>query len=84
MTQRRKLLQKALASPSSLRFKELCTLATQLGFVFDRTRGSHFIFRHDRLRRPLNFQDVAGNAKPFQVQQLLDAAREIGIIEEEM
>jgi len=83
MTRQRKLLQKALANPASLRFKELCTLAGQLGFVLDRTRSSHFIFKHDGLRRPLNFQDVDGNAKPFQVKQLLHAARELNLIDEE-
>jgi hypothetical protein len=83
MTREEKLLRKALAKPAGLRFEELCTLAVQLGFVCDRARGSHFIFKHHRLRRPLSFQEVDGEAKPFQVNQLLDAARELGVIEEE-
>jgi hypothetical protein len=83
MAQSMKLLRKALANPASLRFNELCTLATQLGFVHDRTKSSHFIFKRDGLRRPLNFQEVDGCAKPFQVRQLLDAARELGLIDEE-
>jgi len=83
MTRHEKLLHKALANPASLRFAELCALAEQLGFVRDRTRGSHFIFKHRGLLRPLNFQDVHGDAKPFQVRQLLDAARELGLIDEE-
>lgn len=83
MTRRNKLLWKALANPAGLRFEELCALAEQLGFVLDRTKGSHFIYKHKGLRRPLNFQNVDGKAKPFQVKQLLDAARELGLIEEE-
>jgi len=83
MTRRSKLLQKALADPASLRFQELLSLARQLGFVHDRTRGGHFIFKHHELLRPLNFQDVNGMAKPFQVKQLLNAAHELGLISDQ-
>lgn len=83
MTRRSKLLEKALENPASLRFQELCGLALQLGFVHDRTRGSHHIFVHDNLLRPLNFQDMDGMARRYQVKQLLDAARELGLIEED-
>ena len=80
MTQHSKLLGKAQRNPAGLRFAELCNLAQQLGFVLDRTRGSHFIFKHPGLMRPLNFQNVDGETKPFQVKQLLDAAEELGLI----
>jgi hypothetical protein len=83
MTRRSKLLQKALADPATLRFQELCNLALQLGFLHDRTKGSHFIFKCSGLLRPLNFQDVDGLAKAFQVKQLLAAARELGLIDDE-
>lgn len=83
MTRKTKLIQKALAGPSVLRFEELCKLARQLGFEHDRTRGSHHIYKHPGLRRPLNFQNLGRMAKPFQVRQLLDAARELGILDED-
>ena len=83
MARYRKLRLKALENPGSLRFNELCKLAEQLGFVLDRIRGSHFIYKHRNLRRPLNFQNVNGEAKPFQVKQLLEAAEELNLIKEE-
>jgi len=83
MTRKSELLTRALANPGSLRFEELCMLARQLGFTHDRTRGSHFVFTTEGLRRPLCFQSYDGMAKRFQVRQLLDVARELGRIEEQ-
>ena len=50
---------------------DLCTLAEMAGFVFDRAGGSHKIYRHPA-GGMMNFQDVNGKAKPYQVKQLLD------------
>jgi hypothetical protein len=71
-----------LENPGSLRFEELCTLARQLGFTHERTRGSHFVFTTEGLRRPLCFQRCDGMAKSFQVRQLLEVARDLGRIED--
>ena len=67
----RKLLQKALSSPSNLRFQEICALAAAFGFHLSRVSGSHHIYVHPDLRELLNFQEVGGRAKPYQVKQLL-------------
>ena len=67
----RKLLLKALNSPQNLRFAELCTLAAAFGYALDRINGSHHIFVHPMATRPLNLQEVAGKAKPYQVKQFL-------------
>jgi hypothetical protein len=82
MTQAEKLLQKALESPGGLRFSELCQLAENYGFREDRVRGSHHVYVKEGLSRPLNFQDVDGEAKDYQVRQLLDLLRELGLIDE--
>ena len=66
-----KLLQKALASPVSLRFEEACALARAFGFHLSRVKGSHHIFVHSSVRELLNLQDVRGKAKSYQVRQLL-------------
>ena len=66
-----KLLQKALASPVSLRFEEACALASGFGFHQSRVSGSHHIFVHPSVRELLNLQDVRGKAKAYQVRQLL-------------
>lgn len=36
-----------------------------------RTSGSHHIFSHPDVPELLNLQEVAGEAKPYQVRQLL-------------
>ncbi len=41
------------------------------GFELDRVRGSHHIFRHTSVSEMLNLQDVNGEAKPYQIRQLL-------------
>jgi len=72
-----KILEKAENSPNNLSFEELCYLAECNGFVFRRKSGSHCIYENRLLRpeenRNLNFQNVNGKAKPYQVRQLLKA-----------
>lgn len=67
----RKLLQKALNSPQSLRFSEVLKLAGAFGFRLDRITGSHHIFKRAEVPELLNLQNVGGMAKPYQVRQLL-------------
>ncbi len=67
----RKLLIKAMNAPQNLRFAELCRLAEAFGYTLDRISGSHHLFVHPKAMRPLNFQEVGGKAKPYQVKQFL-------------
>jgi len=78
MEKREKLLAAAEASPSSLSFDELCTLAECYGFEFKRQKGtSHRMYGHPSLLPAdggfMNFQSDKGKAKPYQVRQLLRA-----------
>ena len=73
-----KLLAKASRNPKGLRFGELCQLADCVGFKLSRQRGSHRIYRHSVLRRTISFQDYGGEAKPYQVRQLLRIIAEMG------
>ena len=68
---KRKLLQKALAGGKNFRFADFCQLAQAFGYQLDRINGSHHIFIHPDADRPLNLQNVAGQAKPYQVRQFL-------------
>jgi hypothetical protein len=72
-----KILEKAKNSPNNLSFDELCYLAECNGFIWRRTSGSHQIYENSNLlpkqNRNLNFQNVNGKAKPYQVKQLLRA-----------
>ena len=69
-----KLLVKALRNPAGLRFEELCALAEAFGFTRVRTNGSHHIFIHPALQELVNLQDVAEDAKAYQLRQLLRLA----------
>ena len=67
------LLGRARSNPRGLRFTELCALAECYGWEFDRSRGSHHIYKRAGYIRVMNFQDIGGAAKPYQVRQLLHA-----------
>lgn len=68
---KRKLLRKAVSSPKGIRFKELVALTEAFGFRLNRIAGSHHIFSHDDIPEIVNLQDADGNAKPYQIRQLL-------------
>jgi predicted RNA binding protein YcfA (HicA-like mRNA interferase family) len=68
---KRKLLEKAISRPKSLRFEEMVILVEAFGFRLSRQRGSHHIFTHRDVRELVNVQDVKGKAKPYQIRQFL-------------
>ena len=70
----KKLLIKALRNPKGLRFEELVALAEAFRFTQARTSGSHHIYIHPIVQELVNLQDVGGNAKAYQVRQLLRLA----------
>jgi hypothetical protein len=82
------LLARARRTPAGLAFAEAVTLAQQLGWREVRIRGSHHIFHHplastitDRYPQPLNLQEGKdGNAKAYQVRQMLQMATAMGVI----
>jgi hypothetical protein len=68
-----KLLLKARGNPGGLLFTELQALAECFGFEHVRTRGSHHLFKRPGHVALLNFQSRRGEARAYQVRQLLDA-----------
>ncbi len=68
---KRKLLEKVLASPANVRFEDMVTLVEAFGFHLSRTKGSHYIFVHPQLDELVNLQEVKGQAKPYQIRQFL-------------
>jgi predicted RNA binding protein YcfA (HicA-like mRNA interferase family) len=69
---KQKLLTKALTGSKNLRFTEAVALAKAFGYRLSRTKGSHHIFVHPRIKELINLQEIGGKAKPYQVRQLLD------------
>ena len=66
-----KLFQKIRNNPKDVRFRDLCKLVEKFGFVFKGGKGSHRVYGHPGIKEILNFQDVHGKVKPYQVKQFL-------------
>ena len=75
----KRLLQKAISNPDNIRFSEIIILAEAFGFKLSRVKGSHHIFIHHQIRELLNFQNVSGMAKPYQVKKLLKIAEKYNL-----
>jgi predicted RNA binding protein YcfA (HicA-like mRNA interferase family) len=68
---RRRLLQKLLSGSKNIRFSEAVACAEAFGFRLSRVHGSHHIYIHTNVPELLNLQNVNGQAKPYQIKQLL-------------
>jgi predicted RNA binding protein YcfA (HicA-like mRNA interferase family) len=61
----------ALGTVTNVAFTDLCKLAEALGFELRRVSGSHHVFAHPEVPQLINLQSLHGQAKPYQVRQLL-------------
>jgi hypothetical protein len=75
----RSLLEAAERNPAGLRFSELCQLAECFDWELARQKGSHRVYKRRGTIQIMNFQDFGGNAKEYQVKQLLTAIEELGL-----
>lgn len=69
MSKLAKLLGKARNNPSGVRYGDLCKLAEAFGFRFKGGKGSHRVYGKEGVFEILNFQNVGGSVKPYQVKQ---------------
>ena len=60
-------------------FNDLQRLLIKLGFRLHRISGSHHIYVHPAVPRPVNIQSAGKDAKPYQVRQLRDIINEFGL-----
>lgn len=75
-----KLLERLAAGKlQNVPFADLCRLAEALGFGLERVRGSHRIYRHREHPARLTLQDRKGEAKAYQIRQLLGLAEEFNL-----
>ena len=74
-----KLLQQILSGKKSIPFHEFIKLAEAFGFVLDRVKGSHHIFKRDGVIEFLNIQNYKGEAKFYQIKQLLELVERYGL-----
>lgn len=68
----RKLLARiAHGTVTNVAFGDMRGLVEDLGFELRRVSGSHHIFVHPDVPELINLQETRGQAKPYQVRQLL-------------
>ena len=66
---------------TNIRFEELCQAAESFGFKFKGGKGSHRIFVREGVKELLNFQDVRGKSKPYQVRQFIKLIEKYNLVE---
>jgi predicted RNA binding protein YcfA (HicA-like mRNA interferase family) len=79
MANDRKTMDRVLYGQGSISFRDLQHLLLALGFRHARTSGSHHIYVHPRVSRPLSIQPVGKDAKRYQIRQLRDIIVEFGL-----
>ena len=57
-------------------FTEFCRLVEAFGFTLRRVSGSHYIYSHPQVSRPLSLQPRQREAKPYQIAQVLEIVEE--------
>ena len=76
-----KLKAKLLAGEAMNNFSisDLDTLLQGLGFEHKRSNGSHHFYAHPSINEPVNIQDKAGKAKPYQLRQIRKIVEDNGL-----
>jgi predicted RNA binding protein YcfA (HicA-like mRNA interferase family) len=68
---RKLLIRLARGELANVAFGDACRLLEGLGFDLRRVSGSHHVFAHPDITELLNLQSVSGQAKPYQLRQLM-------------
>ena len=58
-------------SLKNVAFSDMIKLVEGFGFRLTRVSGSHHIFTHPEIPELVNLQEVQGQAKPYQIRQVL-------------
>jgi hypothetical protein len=83
MSSWREFYNQICRSPKNVSFRDLCRLAEKFGFRLRAQKGSHCVFTRTGVMELLNFQSVGGNAKPYQVRQLINIVEKYDLEMEE-
>ena len=76
---RRELTWPTAGDMRNVGFTEFCRLVEAFGSTLRRVSGSHHIYRHPDVPRPLSLQPHQREAKPYQISQFLDMVEEHGL-----
>ena len=71
MNRKKLLIRLTLGALQNVSFKDMINLIKGFGFEVKNVRGSHHVFTHVDIPELLNLQEVRGEAKPYQIRQLL-------------
>jgi predicted RNA binding protein YcfA (HicA-like mRNA interferase family) len=83
MNKQQRMFEELRKNPKNVRFERLCAIAEAFGFRMRGGQGSHRIYVRDGVKELLNFQNVGGKAKPYQVKQFIKLIEKYGLLEEE-
>lgn len=67
-----KILLKLINGSKNIKFDDIVKLLYAYGFTLERINGSHHIFKKESIKRIINIQNVKGEVKPYQLNQLLN------------
>jgi predicted RNA binding protein YcfA (HicA-like mRNA interferase family) len=69
--ERKLLIRLARGELANVAFGDAIRLLECLGFELSRVSGSHHVFAHPDIAELLNLQSIRGQAKPYQLRQLM-------------
>lgn len=81
MGREEELYRRLKGSPQDVRFEELCRAAELFGFEFRGGKGSHRVYVREGISEMLNFQNIKGEAKPYQVRQFIKVIERYNLLE---
>jgi predicted RNA binding protein YcfA (HicA-like mRNA interferase family) len=71
MDERKLLIRLARGELANVAFGDVRRVMEGLGFELRRLSGSHHVFAHPDIPELINLQSVRGQAKPYQLRQLM-------------
>lgn len=71
MDERKLLVRLARGELANVSFGDASRLLEGLGFELRRVSGGHHVFAHPDIAELINLQSVGGQAKPYQLRQLM-------------
>lgn len=83
MVKASKVYERLVAGRGRVPFHDFERVLAAFGFSLDRVKGSHHIYKHRLVPRPLSVQPRGNAAKPYQVEQFLDMVEEFGLTMDE-
>jgi len=78
-----RLFNELKENPKNVRFGKMCNIAAVFGFKYKGGKGSHRIYMKEGVEEMLNFQNVGGKAKPYQVKQFIKIIEKYDLTKEE-